>query len=152
MEAAIFVVVIGAILALPTASTVELAAAGGHPERPADLGHLGDVQPADALHQERLRHRSEVVEAERTGPRHPVVDVQAHFGRDVTDRPGGGDSNDHMKVLYGCLAGQDEVGAALRARRLSPPDFSSGYHGSCSIEATARRSTEASGTGGGRRL
>ena len=75
------------------APDVELAAAGGHPQRPADLGHLGDLQPADAFYQERLRHRSEVVEAERTGLRHPIVDVEVHFGRDVADRPGGGNSN-----------------------------------------------------------
>ena len=50
------------------------------------------------------------------GLRHPVVDVEAYFGRDVADRPGGGNGNDYMKVHYGCLAGQDEVGPALRAR------------------------------------
>ena len=73
-----------------------------------------------ALDQERLRHRGEVVEAERTRLRHPVVDVEPYFGRDVADRPCGRDRNDHMKVLYGRLAGQDEVGAALRARPTQP--------------------------------
>ena len=87
------------------------------------------------------------------GLRPPIVDVEVHFGRDVADYcPGCGNSNYDMKVLYGCLAGQDEVGAALRTRRFIPSDFSSSYHGSCSIEAAARRSTEASGTGGGKRL
>jgi hypothetical protein len=83
----------------------KLSAAGGHAQRPADFGHLGHLQPADSLHQKSLRHRSEVVKAERTGLRHPVVDVEVHFGRHVADRPGSGNSDDNMKVLYGCLPG-----------------------------------------------
>jgi hypothetical protein len=76
-----------------------VAAAGSHPEHPADLGHLGDPEPADAFYKERLGHRKEVVEAEGTGLRHPVVDVEVHFSRDVADSPGGGSSNYDMKVL-----------------------------------------------------
>ncbi len=60
---------------------MQLAADRGHPQRPAGFGHLRHVQPADALDQERFRHRSEVVEAERTGLRVPVLDVELHFGR-----------------------------------------------------------------------
>ena len=60
---------------------LQLVAFRGHPQRPAGFGHLRDVQPADALDQERFRHRSEVVEAERSGLRHPVLDVELHFGR-----------------------------------------------------------------------
>ncbi len=83
-----------------------------------------------------------------------LVDVgggAGHQALPLARRPPAG-SNDNMKVVCGGLAGQDEVGAALRTRRFSPPDFSSGYHASCSIEAAARRSTEESGTGGGKEL
>ena len=64
---------------------LELTTPGGHPQGSADLSHLGDVQPADALDQQRLRHRGEVVEAECTRLRHPVVDVELYLGRDVAE-------------------------------------------------------------------
>ena len=78
---------------------LELTTPAGHLYGSADPSHLGDVQPALVLDEERLRDRGEVVDAECTRLRHPVVNVELYFGRDVADRPRGLDRNDDMKAL-----------------------------------------------------
>ncbi len=65
------------------------SAPDGDVQCPAELGELGGAESRDAFGQQRLGHRCDVVERERTLARHAVLGTKQHLGGDAAQLRGG---------------------------------------------------------------
>lgn len=115
-------------------------AGGRRRERLADCLHPLGAQTSDALGAQRSADRRDVVERQRTRPRHSVTLAKGHLGRDAANRPCGRHAEDLAEDRDRLVAGEDQKWPASCARVFIPPDLATAHHGGCPLARSSASS------------
>ncbi len=129
------------------------AAVGCSSQRPADLVHLRRSELRDRFDQQGFGHGAQVVEANCTLHRHPVLAPQLNFALEPAHRSRHQRDDDVSQASDRLISSQDAHRPAPLFRQLQPADLAPDYQGSSRIASralfSAQRSSRVSSSSAG---